>query len=234
MNMTITNVDIGTVLLNDAEFEDATMTVASAATTYDMGTILGRKILDDAVTVVDGTNTGNGTVTAATVAAGQIIPKVGAYSFVNTAVVTNGGVFDLLDPDGVQVASGISLTVGAGATTVVNAGGLTFTVTDGSTDFVIGDSFALTTTANGNMVVFEKDGAGGAQIPLAILTYEIQTVTVTSLVIRAGIKGTYKKERLVIHSDGDDSNVDSIVRDQLRDYGLVATNVFELNDLDNQ
>lgn len=229
----ITNVDIGSVVLVNAQFRDDLLAFAGAGTVL-VGTILARKSVADAVTVVAGSNTGDGTVTLATVAAGQIIPVVGAYNFECTAVVTNGGVFKLEDPNGTAVASGISLTVGAGATTVVDAAGLTFTVTDGATDFIIGDSFALTVAADGDLVPFATDGAGGAQVPIAILTYEVTATGAADIPIRAGVAGSYRKERLVIDADGDDSNIDAAVMDQLRNYGLVPIDVKELNILDNQ
>lgn len=232
-NPVITNVDIGSVVLVNAQFRDELLTFAGAGTVLE-GTILARKAVADAVTVVDGSNTGNGTVTLATVAVGQIVPVVGAYNVECTAVVTNGGVFKIEDPNGTEVASGISLTVGAGVETVVNAGGLTFTVTDGSTDFVIGDSFALTVAADGKVVPFATDGAGGAQIPIEILTYAVTATGAGNVPIRAGVAGSYRKERLVIHADGDASNVTAAVIDQLRDYGLVPIDVKELNILDNQ
>lgn len=233
-NLTITNNDVGSVLLVGAEFEDGLLTFSGAGTAVE-GTILARKAVNDAVVAAaDAGNTGDGTVTLATVAAGAVVPLVGAYNFECTEAVTNGGVFKLVDPNGALVASGLLLTAGAGATTVIEAAGLTFTVTDGATDFAVGDKFSLTVAANGKYVPFATDGAGGAQIPKAVLTYAVTAAGAGDVAIRAGIKGTYKLERLVIAADGDSSNIDSAVRDQLRDFGLVAANVTELNDLDNQ
>jgi hypothetical protein len=57
---------------------------------------------------------------------------------------------------------------------------------------------------------------------------------VGDVAIRAGVAGKYRKERLVIDADGDASNVDDVVIDQLRDYGLVPIDVQELGILDNQ
>lgn len=235
-NLVITNNDIGTVLYENALFRDELLVFAGAGTVLE-GTILARKLVADAVTVVaDVANTGDGTVTAATVAAGQIVPLVGDYTFECTAVVTNGGVFRLLDPNGTEIASGISLTVGAGATTDVDAGGLTFTVTDGATDFIIGDNFALTTTAGAGMVPYAVDGAGGAQIPSQILGYDVTATGAGNVAVRPGVSGSYKLERLVIDAAGSASasTITDALVDQLRDYGLVPINFNELNQLDNQ
>lgn len=233
-NITIENVDIGNVILQDAQFRDELLTFGGAGTVLE-GTILARKAVEDAVVVADvGTPTGNGTVTDATVVTGQVIPAVGAYVLECVEAILNGGVFKLEDPNGAQVAGNLTLTVGAGAATVFEAAGLQFTVTDGSTDFAAGDGYTLTVAADGKMVPFATDGAGGAQVPKAIVTYPVVAAGAGDEAIRAGVAGSYRKERLVIDADGDASNVDGAVMDQLRDYGLVPIDVQELNILDNQ
>lgn len=234
MSLTITNNDLGTSILISGQYRDELLTFAGAGTVA-AGTILARKTVADAVTAAaDAGNTGDGTVTLATVAAGSVVPLVGAYNFECTAAVTNGGVFKLVDPNGAIVATDLILTAGAGATTVIEAAGLQFTVTDGATDFIVGDKFSLTVAADGNMVVFATDGAGGAQIPTEILTYDVTATGAGNVAIRAAISGEFRKEKLIIDADGDDSNIDAAVIDKLRDFGLVPVNVTELNILDNQ
>jgi hypothetical protein len=233
-NLTITNNDLGSVILQNAAFRDELLTFGGAGTVLE-GTILARKRVNDAVTVTpDVGNTGDGTVTLATVAPGALIPEVGAYNLEVTTAVANGGVLKLENPDGAIVATELTMTVGAGAATVFEVAGLQFTVTDGATDFVVGDKFALTVVANNKMVVFDKAGAGGAQLPVQILTYEVTAAGAGDEPIRSGVAGQYRKDRLVIDADGDASNVDATVIDQLRDYGLVPIDVQELNILDNQ
>lgn len=233
-NITITNNDIGSVILQEAAFRDELLTFAGAGTALE-GTILARKEVADAVTVTaDVGNTGDGTVTLATVAAGSVIPLVGDYNLEVTEAVVNGGVLKLEDPNGAIVATGLTMTVGAGAATVFEVEGLQFTVTDGATDFVVGDKFALAVAADGKMVVFATAGAGGAQVPKQILTYAVTATGAGDVPIRSGVTGKYRKERLVIDADGDDTNVTDAVIDQLRDYGLVPIDVQELNILDNQ
>ena len=85
------------------------------------------------------------------------------------------------------------------------------------------------------LVPFVKGGiTNGNGIPKAIVTYDIVAVGAGDEAIRAGIAGDFIKERLVIDADGDDTNIDNAVIDQLRDYGLIPLNVEELNILDNQ
>lgn len=71
-------------------------------------------------------------------------------------------------------------------------------------------------------------------MPKAILTYDVTATAAGDVPIRAGVAGGYRKERLVIDADGDDSNVTPAILDQLRAYGLVPVNVNELGILDNQ
>ena len=84
-------------------------------------------------------------------------------------------------------------------------------------------------------VPFVKGGATNENgIPKAVLTYPVTSTGAGDVAARTGVAGSYRKERLVIDADGDDSNIDPAVIDQLRDYGLVPIDVQELNILDNQ
>lgn len=79
--------------------------------------------------------TGNGTVTA--VALGpDAMP--GLYTVLVTGAVTNGGVVEVIGPDG-DVVVADSITAGAGGTLVITGRQISLTVTDGSTDFAKGD-----------------------------------------------------------------------------------------------
>jgi len=229
-NLTTTNNSLGTVVLDEEVHEDAILSFPGADT-YVEGTILARKEVADAVTVAAGTNTGDGTVTLATVAAGEIVPKVGAYTLTVIEAVANGGIFNLADPDGNIVAGYLQMTAGAGAATAFTAAGLNFTITDGATDFVVGDSFTLTVAADGKMVIYATAGAGGAQVPKAVLTYDITQTGAADVAIRQMVSGQVRREKLVIDAGG--TVTDAIV-EQLRDFGIVAVSVTELNIQDNQ
>ena len=71
-------------------------------------------------------------------------------------------------------------------------------------------------------------------IPKAILPYEVVATGAGDVAIRAGISGSYRKERLVIDADGDGSNITAAIVDKLRDYALIPVNVTEQNIQDNQ
>ena len=48
------------------------------------------------------------------------------------------------------------------------------------------------------------------------------------------VTGSVRESKLIIDADGDNSNVDNAVIDELRDYSLVTIATQELNILDNQ
>lgn len=96
------------------------------------GTVLG-KVITATGTATAGTNTGNGVMGAITVGDGA---KAGTYTLKVTKAATNAGDFEVTDPDGDVVGVGSVAAAFAG-------GGLSFTLADGATDFVVGDSFTI-------------------------------------------------------------------------------------------
>jgi hypothetical protein len=85
------------------------------------------------------------------------------------------------------------------------------------------------------LVLFVKGGStNGNGIPKAVLTYKVVSTGAGDVAIRAMVSGEVKSGRLVIAADGNASNVDAVVLDQLRDYSLISISVQELNILDNQ
>lgn len=229
----ITNNDLGSVILKDAQFRDEALTFGGAGTEVE-GTLLARKAVDDAVAASAVTGTGDGTVTAGSVVAGPIVPLVGVYVLNCIEAVVNGGIWELVDPNGALVVTNLIQTVGAGAATVFEAAGLTFTITDAGTDFAVDDTATLTVVANGKMVPYAIAGLGGAQIPKAVLTYDVTAAGAGDEQIRAMVAGSVRKERLIISADGDGSNITDAILDQLRDFTIVSTDVQELNINDNQ
>ena len=85
------------------------------------------------------------------------------------------------------------------------------------------------------LVVFVKGGSTNENgIPKVVLTYPVTAAGAGDITVRNMVSGSVRGARLVIDADGDASNVDAAVIDQLRDYGLVTIDVTELNILDNQ
>lgn len=85
------------------------------------------------------------------------------------------------------------------------------------------------------LVPYVKGGTTNENgIPKAVLTYDVESADAGDVSIRYLKAGTVRFERLIIAADGDNTNVDADVRDQLRDYSIVVEDVAQLAVLDNQ
>jgi hypothetical protein len=85
------------------------------------------------------------------------------------------------------------------------------------------------------LVVYVKGGATNENgIPKAVLLDELTASGAGDLPCRPIIGGRINKNDLVIDADGDGSNVDAAVVDQLRDFTVVALATTQLAELDNQ
>lgn len=89
--------------------------------------------------VADAGNTGDGTISAIVVADNT---TAGVYKAINIEPATDAGTFEVFNPSGVSIGTA---TVGVEFV----GGGLTFTISDGATDFVAGDTFNITVTVSG-------------------------------------------------------------------------------------
>jgi phage tail sheath gpL-like len=135
--------------------------------TYDYGTVTASAL----------TGTGNGTITSLSVT-GAAVP--GAYSLVVNTAVGNGGVWTLTDPNGTVVATDITMTPGVGGATVINEGGIQFTLTDGTTDFGLGASFTITVPATSVNIASKWKGASANDLVVEVLdTLEDLTFAIT-------------------------------------------------------
>jgi len=231
--MIVTNCDVGSIALRNEVCRDELL-AAPGAKTYLAGTILARRSVAQTVAVVSFVGSGKGTLSAATVVPGTTVPTVGAYTLKCTAAVADGGVFSLYNPSGALVSSNLTMSPGAGLSTVFKASGLQFTITDGSTDFAVGDTATLTVAADGKLVAFDPtNGYGGAQTPYAVLQYQLVASGAGNIPCRPIISGEVNRPRLIIDADGSGVNVTDTVVQQLRERLIIATDVAQLARLDN-
>ena len=85
------------------------------------------------------------------------------------------------------------------------------------------------------MVPYVKGGATNENgIPKAVVTYDVTAAGAGDVPLRPLFSGTVRSNKLIIDADGDGSNIDAAVLDQLRDYKIFAKEVVEENILDNQ
>lgn len=124
------------------------------------GEVLGKVTKAAATATADPANTGNGTMGAITVGAGS---KVGVYKLTFVDPGSDAGAFMVEDPDGINIGQG-------DAGTEFDAGGLTFTLADGATDFAAGDQFSITVAAgSGKYVAYDQDGTNGSETAAGVL-----------------------------------------------------------------
>jgi len=108
-------------------------------------------------------------------------------------------------------------------------------LTFGGAGTVVEGTILAVDSASLKYVPFVKGGTTNENgIPKAVLTYDVTAAGAGDETIRAGIEGNVRIDKLIIDADGDGSNVDKAVLDQLRDYGITPRTVTELNILDNQ
>lgn len=150
-------------------------TLTGAVMVY-AGTVLGLQLSSETATAAAlGTNTGNGTFGAITVANGT---PAGAYA-VEFDDATH---FVVSNPSGQEIGHG---TTGA----AFNAGGLGFTITAGGTAFVPGDSFIVTVVVGTSKYApLNLSATDGSQNAAGILFNQTDVTTVdkqATVVVRA-------------------------------------------------
>ena len=231
-NPEISNNDTLKIPVFNALWKDATINFVGALT-YLKGTIMARIGVAAGAVTADVGNTGDGTVTAFALAGGGLaIP--GDYNLEVVTAVVNGGEFKLEDPNGNLVHQPLVMTVGAGSVTVFTVGGLTFTITDAGTDFIVGDKWALTVTDVGMKWTPYVDGAvDGSGIPNGILPEALTSTGAADILRRMIVGGEVTKDTLVIHG-GTVGVVPEDVVLSLRNYGIVVRPGVRIDELDNQ
>lgn len=85
------------------------------------------------------------------------------------------------------------------------------------------------------LVPFVKGGSTNENgVPKAVLLDELTADGAGDVPCRPIVGGRLRQGDLVIDADGDASNVDEAVKDQLRDYSIVVLTTTQLAQLDNQ
>lgn len=103
----------------------------------------------------------------------------------------------------------------------------------GATDLAEGTILARD-SVSGLLVDFVIGGSTNENgIPKAVITYDVAIAGAGDFPVRPLISGEVRLEKLVVVADGDSSNVDKVVQDQLRDYSIVTFTVNDLSELDN-
>lgn len=159
-------------------------------------------------------NTGNGTF-AATPTAGAGC-KEGTYKLVILEPGTNVGTFVLYGPDGLVVGTGVVATAYSGPH-------LSFTLQDGSTDFVAGDGFNIVVAEGTRYAEWDEDGSDGTELAAGVL---LSSVTVPAAAdVRAAVvvrDCEVNAAELKWPASGTTDNEKAVALARLATFGVIA------------
>lgn len=231
-NPEIQNNDTLEVPVFNPLYKDATLDFTGVAT-YARGTVMARIGVSAGAVTADVGNTGDGTVTAFALAGGGLAVP-GDYNLEVVTAVANGGEFKLEDPSGNLVHQPLVMTVGAGAATIFTVGGLTFTITDAGTDFIVGDKFALAVVDEGEVWTPFVDGAvDGSGVASGVLPAAVTSTGAGDILRRMIVGGEVAKDVMIIDGGVVGTIPESVVL-SLRNYGIVVREGRRIDTLDNQ
>lgn len=190
--------------------------------TYTPGTVLGKTLVSGSAAAVAGaSNTGNGTMGSITVSSHA---KIGQYILRITVASSNAGAFELLNANGSVVGTGNVASAFVGA-------GLAFTLADGSTDFIVGDTFVITVTGTEKYKILENtasDGSAafagiyiGASNGLGIDTSVAATTDTTVLILERG-PALVAKEGLTLGASINTAAEKAALYAQMAAVGIIA------------
>src|SRR5574343_372034 len=171
------------------------VTLNGPAATLQVGTVLGKTLVSGTGTVTAGTNTGNGTFGTVTVGG---TAQVGTYTVKIIKAATNAGDFRVSDPQCDVVGIG---TVGV----AYSAGGLSFTIADGATDFVVGDSWTIDVAGTVKYKASIQTATDGTAVADAIVIQETTAAlnTDTKVLVLTRGPAAVSKDALILDASYD-------------------------------
>ena len=153
-------------------------------------------------------------------------------SFTLAVAAAHGGTFKLEDPNGVIVKNDIVMPGTAGATLTVIAAGMTFILTDGSTDFATGDKFGLAFTDEElKWVPYVEDALDGSGVAKGVMPAAKTSTGSGNLRGRMLISGEVHFLKLSVQAGG---TVPESAIEQLRDFTILDVEGVRTDILDNQ
>ena len=136
------------------------LTAYDAAATWNVGAVLGKFIASPTGTAGDAVGDGDGAIGTITVTSNANL-ELGVYKVVITKAVANAGEFNLVSPSGVVVGTG---TVAV----AFSAGGIAFTLADGTTDFALGTYIPITVAGTEKYKIVEATSTDGSEVAKAV------------------------------------------------------------------
>lgn len=145
------------------------VTVAEGQTIQANGLISKIAVADGVTVTTSFAGTGNGTITMAEPAVNTKV-KDGVYRAVCIEAAADGGTFEVSGPNG--------KSIGPASVGVAFNKEIKFTINDGATDFVAGDTFDILVATNAesfNWVAYNPEGSDGSEIPGGMSIYSVTT-----------------------------------------------------------
>lgn len=137
------------------------VTYYGAATSIAVGSVLGSYIDTPVGTAGAIVGTGNGVMGAITLTSNKNM-VLGTYSLKIVKAVANAGDFVLRDPNGKVIGNGQ-------VATAFNQGGFAFTLADGATDFIVGDSIPIVVTGTVKYKLVQDTATDGTENPSVVV-----------------------------------------------------------------
>jgi len=154
-----------------------TIVIESGSGIVYAGTVCGKRTTGGATSATKGGgNTGNGTFVLDATTPVRAGAKPGVYTLRIITAVANGGVSRLTDPDGF-VLGDYTIPPGAGNSVTVD-NDIKGVLTDGATDFIVGDGFDVTVAAGSTKWAPSPDtGVTGAETGAALPIYTVDATS---------------------------------------------------------
>jgi hypothetical protein len=201
------------VLISEAEGsrsrEESTI---AASQTILPGTVLGKVVRGAITNRADVVRTGNGTIGTLSRTGAAL---VGAYTIRCIAAASNAGTFAVIDPNGRLLPDA---TVG-----VAYVGEVGFTIADGSSDFVVGDTFFLDVAAgSGQYEALDLAATDGTGRAYAVALQPVTTGVGQTKQIVTVVRDAEVKADLLQWPAGITTNQKNAALAQLAEVGLIA------------
>ena len=223
--MTPTTNDVGHVALGDNVYQNVTLQFPGADS-YVEGTIMARKDVSDTIGIAY-TRAGSSDYTAVASSQKRKTLKVGAYTVTAGTLTAGVGRWTCADPDG---NTETFTTLAADDAIVFSDMGLILTVTAVAAAFETSDVITATVAADGDVVIYDPDGSGGAHTPIGVLPYAETTTGAADVAGNIITGGKVNKNRLFID---DTTTVTDVHVNLLKAVGIYALDQDDVSMLDN-
>ena len=175
--------------------DTATVLAGSGAERILMaGTVIAARTRSEVTVTAGDGNTGDGEATPADPPLG-VRAEVGIYRLACITAGADGGTFQVLSPRGYVLPN---LTVG----TAYAGDHLNLTVADVTTDFVVGDTFAIEVAGDGKVVALDPAAVDGTADAIGIVAFDVTAPDGTNAEVTAILRDAVLADRAIVWPAG--------------------------------